>query len=145
MALAQLADENAQLRAQMADANLAMTRLRRELLEQSESELVRLALAIAERVVGRELTTDPHLVVVWAKEAVDQLAVDENVVIAVARDIAKAISPDAWHDVGTDHKRQTDPQLAPGTIEVRTPEGTITTGAAARLSAIAEALEVPVP
>jgi flagellar biosynthesis/type III secretory pathway protein FliH len=145
MAMAQLADDNADLRTQLAEARNAMMRLRREILEHSEGELVRLAVAIAERVVGRELTADPLLVVAWAREALDQLAAEENVVIAVARDIAKTISPDAWQDVGTPHKRQTDPQLAPGTIEVRTPEGTIATGASARLSAVAEALEARTP
>jgi flagellar assembly protein FliH len=145
MAVAQLSDENAALRAQIAEAHSAMAKLRQEIIANSEGELVCLALAIAERVVGRELTTDPHLVVAWVREAVDQLAVEENVVIAVARDVAKTIAPDAWRDVGTAHKRQTDPQLAPGTIEVRTPEGTIATGANARLAAVAEALEAPTP
>jgi hypothetical protein len=144
MAIAQLSDENAALRGQIVEAHAAMAGLRREILANSEGELVRLALAIAERVVGRELTTDPKLVVSWAREAVEQLAAEENVVIAVARDVAKAVSPEAWRDVGTAHKRQTDPQLAPGTVEVRTPEGTIATGADARLGAIAEALEAPI-
>jgi flagellar assembly protein FliH len=143
MAIAQLADENAELRAQLVAVQDAMTRLRGDILAQSEGDLVRLSLTIAERVVGRELTTDPKLVVEWARDALEQLAAEENVVIAVARDVAKSVSPDAWRDVGISHKRQTDPQLAPGTIEVRTPEGTITTGANARLAAIAEALEAP--
>jgi flagellar assembly protein FliH len=143
MAAAQLAEENASLRAQIADLRSSIPQIRRQIIEESEGELVRLALAIADRVVARELESDPNLVVAWAKEALEQLAVEDHVVIAVARDVAKTVPSDAWRNVGTEHKRQTDPQLAPGSVEIRTPEGTVATGAAARLAAVADALAVP--
>ena len=52
LAMAQLADENAALQGSPGRDGREMARLRREVLEASEPELVRLALAIAERVVG---------------------------------------------------------------------------------------------
>jgi Flagellar assembly protein FliH len=142
IALAQLAEENAALRVQITEMAATMARLRREVLTASEAELVKLSLTVAERVVGRELASDPALVVAWAREAVESLAAKDGVVIAVARDVRDSVSIDAWQEVGVEHRVKTDPQLAPGVVEVRTPEGTVATGAGARLSAIAQALGV---
>jgi hypothetical protein len=140
MALAQVSDENAALRAQITEMAATMARLRREVLVASEGELVKLALTVAERVVGRELTTDPMLVVAWAREAVESLAAKDGVVIAVARDIRDDVPASAWNEVGVEHRLQTDALLGRGVIEVRTPEGTVATGAEARLAAVAQAL-----
>jgi flagellar assembly protein FliH len=142
IALVQLADENAALRGQITEMAATMARLRREVLVASESELVKLALTVAERVVGRELVSDPALVVAWAREAVEALAAKDGVVIALARDIRDDVPADAWAAVGVEHRMQSDAQLAPGVIEVRTPEGTVATGSEARLAAVAEALGV---
>jgi flagellar biosynthesis/type III secretory pathway protein FliH len=139
-ALAQLAEENATLRAQVTEMAQTMARLRREVLEASEPELVNLAMAIAERVVARELSTDPTLFVRWAREAIQALAAKDEVVIALARDVAQQVPPDAWHGVEVPNRRTIDPQLAPGTIEVRAPEGAVADGGPARLASVAEAL-----
>ncbi len=141
MALTQLADENAALRSEVAEMAAAMARLKREVLEASESELVQLALTIAERVVGRELATDPSLAVVWACEGIQTLAA-KDVVIAVARDVAQRVPLAAWAAVDVQHREITDAQLKPGTIEIRATEGVVTTGADARLAAVAQALGV---
>jgi hypothetical protein len=145
IALAQLADENAALRTQITEMAATMAGLRRDVLAASEDDLVRLALTVAGRVVGRELTVDPSLVVEWARDAVEALAAKDGVVIAVARDVRDAVSADAWNAIGVEHRVQTDPQLAPGILEVRTPEGTVATGKGPRLAAIAEALGVVDP
>ncbi len=142
MALAQLADENAALRAQITEMAATMARLQRDVLESSEGELVKLALAIAERVVGRELASDPGLVASWAREAIEALAAKDGVVIAVARDVRDGVPADAWDAVGVEHRIQSDPQLPPGAVEVRTAEGTVAAGADARLEAVALALGV---
>ena len=142
IALAQLAEENAALREQVAEMAATMARLRREVLSASEAELVELALTIARRVVGRELTTDPGLIVLWARDAVERLAAKDDVVIAVARDVRASVGADSWATLGVEHRVQTDHQLASGIIEVRAPEGTVSTGADARLCAIAEALGI---
>ncbi|HXN31450.1 MAG TPA: FliH/SctL family protein [Polyangiaceae bacterium] len=145
MALAQVSDENAALRAQIIEMAATMARLRREVLAASEGELVKLALTVAERVVGHELTTDPTLVVAWAREAVESLAAKDGVVIAVARDVRDDVPASAWSEVGVEHRVQTDALLARGVVEVRTPEGTVATGADARLAAVAQALGVGEP
>jgi flagellar assembly protein FliH len=142
MALAQVSDENAALRAQITEMAATMARLRGEVLAASEGELVKLALTIAERVIGRELKTDPTLVVDWAREGIAFLAAKDGVVIAVARDVRDEVPEGAWAGLAVEHRVQTDPQLAPGAVEVRTPAGTVATGAAARLEPVVQALGV---
>jgi hypothetical protein len=139
-ALAQLAEENAALRTKVAEMAASMARLRRDVLEASEPELVNLAMTISERVVARELATDPALVVAWAHEAIQTLAAQDEVVIALARDVAQQVPPDAWNAIEVEHRVTTDPLLPSGTIEVRTPEGAIVDGPRARLGAVSEAL-----
>ena len=138
--IAQLSDDNAALRAQVAEMAAAMARLRRQILEASEGELVQLAVVIAERVVARELATEPDLVVHWARQAIDALAAKDEVVIAVAKDVASDVSPEAWAKLGIPHELLQDAQLAPGVIEVRTPQGIVAVNAEARLQAVANAL-----
>ncbi|HTA18710.1 MAG TPA: FliH/SctL family protein [Polyangia bacterium] len=138
--IAQLSDDNAALRAQVAEMAAAMARLRRQILEASEGELVQLAVVIAERVVARELATEPDLVVHWARQAIDALAAKDEVVIAVAKDVASDVSPEAWAKLGIPHEVLQDGQLAPGVIEVRTPQGIVPVNAEARLQAVASAL-----
>ena len=140
IALVQLSEENAALRTQITEMAATMAGLRREVLEASEEELVRLALAIATRVVGRELQSDPALVVGWAREAVQALAAKDGVVIALARDVREAVPAEAWDAVGVEHRLQADSQLGPGAVEIRAAEGTVAIGADARLSAMAEGL-----
>ena len=143
MALTQLADENMALRLELEEMQATVGRLRREILEASEPELVKLALAIGERVVGRELATDPSLVVTWARDAVEALGAEGGVVIAVARDIARHVSAEAWGALDAPHREITDGQLPAGTLEVRGAEGIVTTGLSPRLAAVAQALGVP--
>jgi len=95
--------------------------------------------------VARELALDPQLPVHWAREAIEALAAKDGVVIAVAKDARDDVPPGAWSAVGVEHRVTIDPQLAPGAIEVRTPEGTLAIGAGARLTAVAQAIGVAEP
>jgi flagellar assembly protein FliH len=143
--VARLREENANLHAQVTASAARMARLRRDVLEASEPELVRLAVAVAERVVGRELAVDPSLVVSWARDAIQALAAKDEVVIAVARDVAQIVPAEAWAAIESQHKVQTEPLLAPGSVEVRAAEGAIAAGGPARLDAVAQALGVDEP
>ena len=57
--------------------------LRPRLREQAERDLVRLAVAIARRVVRRELTIDPQAITGLVKAALEQLAAGERVRVRV--------------------------------------------------------------
>ena len=72
----------------------------------------------------------------------ESLAAKDGVIIAVARDVRDEVPAEAWSQVGVEHRVQTDALLARGVVEVRTPEGTVATGAEARLAAVAQALGV---
>jgi flagellar assembly protein FliH len=122
-----------------------MARLRRDVLDSSEAELVRLALAIAERIVGRELAVDPELVVAWAKESIQTLGAGDDVVIALAPDVAASLPEGAWADLDGTATVRTDSLLSEGSLEVRSPEGRVAAGAQARKDAVAEALGVVEP
>lgn len=55
--------------------------LRNEMLRQSERDIVRLSIAIAERVIRREASVDPDLLIVMARVAIERLG--ENVKAAI--------------------------------------------------------------
>ena len=65
--------------------------LRPRLREQAESELVRRAVAIARRVVRRELTLDPDAIAGLVKAALAQLAVHEVIRVRVHPDHEAAV------------------------------------------------------
>jgi flagellar assembly protein FliH len=139
--VARLTEENAALRVQVAQMAGAMAGLRREVLEASEPELVSLALAIAQRVVARELRLDPTLILHWAHDAIQSLATKDEVIIALGRDVAKDLPEDA-RTLSGGVPIEVDPQLAPDACEVRAPGCTIAAGAEARVAAVAEVLGV---
>jgi hypothetical protein len=143
--LARLTEENASLHAKIAEMAATMARLRRDVLQSSEPELVRLAVTIAERVVGRELALEPALVVAWTRDAIEALAAKGEVIIALARDVAQQVPAEAWSAIEVDHTVQADASLAPSTIEVRTSDGVVAAGFEARLTAVAQALGVTEP
>ena len=141
------------LKAKASDAESAlaalkseMAALRTKVLLESEGELVRLALAVAERVVGRELAIDPALVSNWAREAIAALdggtdstrpGADGRLVVAVAPDLGAFVEES---DFGA--PIVVDPSLASMSAEVRGDPGRADVSAASRLSAVAEALGV---
>jgi flagellar assembly protein FliH len=57
--------------------------LRPRLREQAEGDLIRLAVAIARRIVRRELTVDPEAIAGLVKAALEQLAAHEGVRVRV--------------------------------------------------------------
>lgn len=129
--------ELAALQAQLLTTADAMTQLRRHILEESEPQLVALACAIGERIAGRELRADPQLVVAWAREAVEQLASDGSVVVAVASDIAATLEDAAWSPVRSASVTiETDAALAAGSCEVRRASSSTDVSLASRAEAV---------
>jgi len=63
---------------QLAHAARDLAALRPRLREQAEEDLIRLAVAIARRVVRRELTVDPATITGLVKAALEQLAAGET-------------------------------------------------------------------
>jgi vacuolar-type H+-ATPase subunit E/Vma4 len=129
--------EYAALQAQLSAVADCVTLLRRQILEASEEQIVRLACAVGERVAGAELQSKPELIVGWVKEAIDQLAKDESVVVAVSPDIAASLRAAAWESVLSPSVRiETDAALGTGRCEVRGIHATVDASLAGRAEAI---------
>jgi type III secretion protein L len=70
----------------LAQATEVLVRARQEaaaLLEQGEDEMVRLSLAIAEKLVGRALETDPELVLYIAAQAIESVRHQRELVLRI--------------------------------------------------------------
>jgi hypothetical protein len=138
-----LREENQALRRQLAEMAVSMAQLRADVLQASEGELVGLACAVAERVTGSELRTDPTLVVAWAREAIEALGAIDDVVIAVAPGLAELLPPTEWVTlIGKTCRIETDPSLAALGCEVRTRASVIDASPQGRLGAVARELGV---
>ena len=143
LAAADFEDEIAKLHATVRQNVAAMAAMRRELLQASQQQLVRLALVIAEKVVGHELAIEPTLVREWAAEGIDFLVDDDDIELAIASDVADAIAIDAWADAdGLALNPVTDATLPSGGCVLRGEFSRIDVSARARLTAVAEAMGV---
>jgi len=135
---AALAAEHAALAAEHAELTREMETLRGRVLAASEPELVRLACAVAARVVSREVRVDPALLAAWAREAVAALEGREGAAVVVAPDVAARVPAEAWaQSLGSDHAITVDPSLPPGAVAVRAGASTIDVSAPGRLAAVA--------
>lgn len=131
------------LRAVIASAKEKIVDARREALETTERDLVRLAIAIATRVVSREVEIDPTLVTAWAKEGIDALGAHDRVTIALAPEVVEALDArgerDGLAELGD---VVVDTKLGRSDCEVRGKFGRIDESLNARLDAVVAALEL---
>ncbi len=135
--------EIVQLRHQLNEVLEQMAQMRRHVLEASERDVVRLSMAIAETVVGRELTVSPELVATWARAGIDHLVEEDQIELAIAGDVAEAVPADAWVDGAGNSVRPTvDSSLPPGSCELRGEFSRVDASAAARLAAVADGIGV---
>lgn len=122
----ELESEVVQLQSELQRVIAESENLKARVMEESEPAIVALALAIAKRVVGREVAADPSLVHGWVREA-------------------QGLMPNGTLHVASDIEMDgavTDPSLAPGTAEMRDGASAIAIGADARMDAMADALGV---
>lgn len=110
-----------------------------ELFGDLEAKVAELAMAIARRAVGRELSIDPSLFVTWARDALAASDID-GATIALAPDVAANLPPDAWSE--SPAPVRVESALPPGTCEVKNDTTSIEVTADARLEAIAAHLGV---
>jgi hypothetical protein len=129
-----LREENAELRRALEALTRELSRVRKETLEASEAELVRLACAVAERIVGQELSTDPGHIIGWAREGLAALDAKENVVVALAPDLAQAVPLEQWSALGGSAGVEIDPSLPAWSCEVRSRTAVATVSAVARMA-----------
>jgi len=130
------------LRGEVARLADLLASVRAQLLEDAEPEVVRLAVAVAERVVGRELAADPALVGAWAMEAIAALPDRTGLVVAVSPDVSDLLGEREGAAERTVARAPivVDPALAPGSCELRSGATTAAVDAAARLASVRDAL-----
>lgn len=130
------------LREQVGRLVLELASARARILEECEPEIVRLAMTVAARVVGRELESEPPLVLSWIREGLAVLPGREPPVVAVAPDVASSIPLDVIAAEAASAKVVVDAALRPGTCELREGPSVVPIGASERVAAISDALGV---
>ena len=127
-----------QLESDLAASREASAAMATQMRDDAEGELVKLAIAVAARVVGRELSVAPALIVDWAREALAGSDLAGSFVVATAADLSAAVPDAAWGEL--EDALRMDPALPAGTCEVRDGGRTVTVSAEERLETVAEAL-----
>ena len=88
----ELQAENDSLRLELRAQLDVLASIRTAVMASAELELVRLAGAIAARVLRREVRLDPAVVIGWAREAAESLAAGETLTLACAPDLARVVT-----------------------------------------------------
>ncbi len=130
------------LREQLGQLVTELATVRARILEDSEPEVVRLALSVAGRVIGHEVTLDPPVVLGWVREGLSALPGRSAPALVVAPDVAEVIPLELLSDEIAGGKVTVDPTLRRGSCELREGATIVPIGAAERLAAISDALGV---
>lgn len=141
---AEIAAHLEELTSALEAARASVERSRRELLASSEQQLVQLAVAIAKRVIGRELSSDGELVAGLAREGIKALGAEDSVTCAVSSKTAHALGVlGEWAPNKTRVDVIVDPTLRDGDCQIRGQYGSVDAGIEARLDAIVSLLGIP--
>ena len=118
-----------------------LTQLRSQMIHQTERQMVELALAVARRVVHREVSLDPDLLIAMARVALDRLG--------EAAQITVRLNPDDYRITGAARVEQlnasnvtvvADGRIARGGCRVESEMGILEPGIDAQIHEIAQAL-----
>jgi flagellar assembly protein FliH len=136
-ASAQLASMSEQLTAAIEHIG----RLRGGVLRQAERDLVRLAVAIAERIVRKEIALDPARLVTMASEAASRLGDRVAATLHLhPADHAAVSASGAIERISGSLTVVSDPHVPPGGCLVRSAVGNVDAGVDAQMREIARAL-----
>ena len=136
----ELASEVTVLRAEIAHLGEQLANARKQVLADSELEILKLVVTVATRIVGREVDAEPSLILPWIREGMTMLP-GEEVTVAIASDVAERIAADEIaSEIPKARRVVVDDSLPPGAVEVREGNGTIEVGADARVAAMSDAL-----
>lgn len=125
----------------LTDTLQELVQLRNQLIHQTERQMVELALAVARRVVHREVTLDPDLLIAMARVALDRLG--------EAAQITVRLNPDDFQATGAARAAQltasnvkvvADGRIPRGGCRVESTMGVLDAGIDAQIHEIAQAL-----
>lgn len=132
--------ENAELKAALAGALAQLASVRRDLLRELEPGILRLAIAIGEKVAGAAIDADSTPAQAWVQAGVDALEGDSPLVVAVAPTFADSLATLSARV--PDVRIEIDPTLPRWGCVVRGDRSRVDVGLSKRVAAIAEALGV---
>lgn len=132
----------AEMEQKLAEEHVAVSRVVQQFEEEKkryftevESEVVRLSLAIAERVLHREAAMDPTLLAGAARVALEQVADGSEAVLRVAAEEAQRWN-EMMEKVATAVQIEPDEHLAKGEAVLKTRSGSVQLGLKAQLAEI---------
>jgi len=117
--------------------------LRGKMMEETEEQLVTLAASIAKRVIGREITLDPEIMLTLAAEGIDALGERDRVVVRFGfldRDDLLASMVERLKRRAPRCEVLQDPSLGPGQCVVESEFGQVDESVDARLDNVLRAL-----
>ncbi len=133
--------ELTRLRAEVAGVLAAFERQRDEYFQRVEKEVVRLAIAIARKVIGRELQLDPGSLTAAVKEILRRINREGDVTVRVSPEKVTAWEAALARDVaGASLEIRPDPDLNPWRCVLDTSLGTTVVDPFAELDDIEEAM-----
>lgn len=126
--------------AQLGSAIHSLAAVRDVLMRRSERDLVRLAVAIAERVLRREIDVDRDQLVVMARAAIDRLGNQTAATIHLNPVDLENVRAGQGQELGTSVNLLADASVPRGGCVVRSSVGAIDTGIDAQMTEVSRAL-----
>ena len=112
------------------------------MIRETEQQMVQLALAVARRIVHREITLDPDLLIAMARVALDRLGDSAHVTIRLHPEDYTAMRRRPRHGVGRHRTSRVvaDSRVARGGCRVESDFGAMDAGVDAQIHELARAL-----
>ena len=118
-----------------------LTQVRAQMIHQTEQQMVQLALAVARRVVHREISLDRDLLVAMARVALDRLGDSAQVTVRLSpEDFDATAAARAAQWTGTNVTVVADSRVSRGGCRIDSDLGVMDAGADAQIQEIARAL-----
>jgi flagellar assembly protein FliH len=124
----------------LASSTSEVLSMRADLRRSAEADTVHLALLIARRVLHRQLAVDPSALTALARVAFERLTRSESYQVTVHPQFAASISAALPPGHAPRVQIEQDPGCAPGTLVIRSSEGTIDASVDAQLEEISRGL-----
>jgi flagellar assembly protein FliH len=118
-----------------------LTTVRADMIRQTERQMVQLALAIARRIVQREVSLDPDLLLAMARVALERLGETARVTVRLhPEDYAAAGAARVSEFTSSNVTIEADPRLSRGACRVESDMGLLDLGIEAQLQEVGRAL-----
>ena len=125
----------------LAESLEDLTTVRAQLIRQTERQMVQLALAVARRVIHREVSLDQDLLIAMARVALDRLGETAQVLIRLhPEDFAATAAARQIEWAGSSIQMVADSAIARGGCRIESEFGTIEAGVDAQIQELARAL-----